>query len=122
MYFRRDTSLTFADLEVGDIVEVKANVVDESTLLAVAIKLANCVDMEAQCVRFEATIATLDVDARTVTFDGLAWDGIICKGAKLLDADGLEITLADFAPGELVDVKGVPGEDDVLKICFMQKL
>jgi hypothetical protein len=120
--YRHDALIEFTDLQPGDIVEVKANIVGEGRLLALAIKLANCQDFDTRCVKFEAVIATLDVEARTVTFVGLAWLGTVCNGAQLLDADGLPITLADFGVGELVAAKGLPLEGDELKICWMTKL
>jgi hypothetical protein len=120
--YRQDALIEFTDLQPGDLVEVKANIVDDATLLAVAIKLAGCRDFETRCVKFEAVIGTLDVEARKVTFEGLAWLGIVCNGAQLLDADSLPITLADFAVGTAVAVKGLPLEGDKLKICSMATL
>jgi len=113
------TPLVFTDLEVGDVVEVRANIIDESTLLAVMVKVANCNDKE--CVTFSAALATVDVDARTVTFDGLDWLGTVCNGARLIGLDGEELTLADFAVGDYVAVKGFPVDDQTLKICEMVK-
>ena len=121
-YVRRDTALALTDLQVGDVVEVRAKSIDANTLLAVFIKLVNCTDFGDRCIQFEAPIASIDLDTRTVTFEGLDWMGIVCNGAKLLDANGDPITLADFAVGDLVAVKGYPLEDGTLKICQMQKL
>jgi len=114
-----DTILTLTDLAVGDVVEVKANIVDESTLLALKIKLANCGDKE--CVVFTAALASVDVEAATVTFDGYDWAGIVCKNARLIGLDGEPLTLADFAAGEVVSVKGFPLDETTLKICEMEK-
>jgi hypothetical protein len=114
-----DTVLTFSDLAVGDVVEVKANIVDEATLLAVKIKLANC-DQKV-CVQFTAALASVDVTAMTVTFDGYDWTGLVCKNANLLGLDGEPLTLADFAAGEWVAVKGFPIDETTLKICEMVK-
>jgi hypothetical protein len=116
----RDTILVFTDLAVGDVVEVRASIIDEATLLAVKIKLANCT--EKLCVEFNAVLASVDVDTRVVTFDGLDWVGNVCSGARLIGLDGEPLTLADFAVGELVAVKGVPFEDGTLRICQMVKL
>jgi len=113
------TPLVFTDLEVGDVVEVRADIIDESTLLAVMVKVANCNDKE--CVTFNAYVATIDVDARTVTFDGQDWLGAVCNGARLIGLDGEELTLADFAVGDYVAVKGFPIDDQTLKICEMVK-
>lgn len=116
----RDTILAFTDLAPGDVVEVRAKIVDEATLLAVRIKVANCPDRV--CVEFDAVLATIDVDARIVTFDGLTWIGHVCNGARLIGLDGEPLTLADFAVGELVAVKGTPLEGDTLRICQLVKL
>jgi len=116
----RTEPLVFTDLEVGDVVEVRADIVDESTLLAVMVKVANCNDK--QCTTFSAALATIDVDARTVTFDGLDWLGTVCNGARLIGLDGEELTLADFAVGDYVAVKGFPVDDQTLKICEMVKI
>ncbi|SYZ72549.1 exported hypothetical protein [Candidatus Zixiibacteriota bacterium] len=118
----RDTTLTFADLTIGDVVEVKADIVDESTLLAVKIKVANCLDQEPQCTQFTAPLASVDVDGKIVTWEGNSWIGLVCKGSQLLAADGTELTLADFAVGENVAVKGLPLTGDTLKVCKMQKV
>lgn len=114
-----DTVYQFTDLQVGDVVEVRAKVVDGATLLAVKIKLANC--QVKQCVTFEAAIATLDVQARAITFVDLDWQGVVCPRAELTDSDGAELTLADFAAGDLVHVKGFPTESN-LQICLMTKI
>lgn len=115
---QRDTVLTFTDLQVGDVVEVKANVVDENTLLAVKIKLAECTDY-SRSIQFTASLASVDTDARIVTFDGQTWIGTICQGTKLLASDGTPQTLSDFAVGETIAIKGVPLVGDTLKICEM---
>jgi hypothetical protein len=122
LIYRRDATIAFTDLQPGDVVEVKANILTEEALLAVAIKLTNCSEFETRCVKFEATIATLDIDLRIVTFTDLAWIGTVCNGAQLLDADGLPIALDDFSVGDAVAVKGLPLEADSLRICRMTKL
>lgn len=118
----RDTVLSLTDLAVGDVVEVRANIIDESTLLAVSITLAACNEIEKKCVEFTANLATVDVDARIVTFDGFAYIGTVCDGAKLTGLSGEPLTLADFSAGELVSVKGFPLVGDTLKICQMVKV
>jgi len=118
----RDTLLAFTDLQEGDVIEVKANIVDESTLQAVIIKLANCNNVEKTCVQFDAYLASVDIENKLVTFDGLAWIGKVCKNASLLDLDGETLTLADFIVGDYVAVKGFPLEGDTLKICEMAKI
>ncbi len=113
----RDTIFTFTDLAVGNVVEVRANVVDEANLLAVKIKLANCADK--QCITFDAVLAAVDLDNNTVTFVDLDWVGTVCPNAQLLDGEGNELLLADFSAGDQVSVKGFPAADGTLKICLL---
>ena len=116
-----DTFFTFTDLQPGYLLEIKANIIDETTLLAVDIKVLGC--NFRQSVQFEDYIATIDYETGTVTFEGNAWIGNVCPGAALLDAEGGTLTLEDFAAGDNVFVKGVPlPEDNQLKICAMTKL
>jgi len=117
--FTRDTILAFTDLAVGDWVEVKANIIDATTLLAVKIKLAP--DCLKKCVAFTDYLASADGDTRTVTFENMAWIGSVCANALLADSDGAPLTLADFAPADLVSVKGFALEGDELRICEMVK-
>jgi len=118
----KDTVLTLSDLAVGDVLEVRAKTINANTLLAVSITLAACNNIEKKCVEFTATLATVDVEARIVTFDGLTYIGAVCNGADLTGLDGEPLTLADFAAGELVAVKGFPLEGDTLKICQVTKV
>lgn len=115
----RDTILTFTDLFVGAVVEVKAIAVDPNTLYAVSIKLAG--SNYRECVTFEASLASVDVDTREVTFAELAWVGLVCQGAELIGVDGEPLTLADFAVGEFVAVKGFVLSEDTLQVCRMEK-
>lgn len=116
--FDRDTILAFTDLFVDAVVEVKATVLDPTTLYAVSIKLAG--SNFKQCVTFEAFLASVDVDNRLVTFDDQAWAGSVCQGAKLLGLDGEPLTLADFAAGDFVAVKGFALSEDTLQVCLME--
>ncbi len=116
----RDTTFAFTDLQIGDVVEVKAAIVDANTLLAVSVKIANC--NERQCITFTAAIAVLDANARTISFVGQTWAGLVCPHARLLDVDGNDLTLNDFAVGELVTVKGLPTTENALRICEMVKV
>lgn len=115
-----DTILVLTDLAPGDVVEVRADIVDEATLLAARIKLANSGYKE--CIEFNAMLATVDVDGRIVTFDAYTWIGTVCKGARLIGLDGEVLTLVDFAAGEWVAVKGFPVTDDTLRVCQMEKI
>ncbi len=116
---QHDTTLAFTDLVVGDIVEVRANIVDESTLLAVTIKVANC--GQSSCLKFYSYLASIDVDTRIVTFTDQTWIGWVCNGAQLTGLSDETITLADFVVGDYVYVKGYPTTGDTLKICQMSK-
>lgn len=116
-----DTIYTFSELSLGDIVEVKVKIVDENTLLAVKIRIASNYSYNySTCENFEANLASIDVDARVVTFEGLAWIGMICNGSLLTGVEGATLTLADFSIGDFVAVKGIPYSGDTLKICEMQ--
>ncbi len=117
-----DTLLSFTDLEVGDLVTVHALYVDDQTLLAACITLSDCTNLNQKCVQFTAPIATIEVGTRTVTFDGQAWIGQVCNGAKLIGLDGEELTLADFVIGDLVAVKGFPLSESELRISQMEKV
>lgn len=116
-----DTFFTFTDLQPGYLLEIKANIVDETTLLAVDVKVLGC--NFRQSVQFEDYIATIDYETATVTFNGNDWIGHVCPGAALLDGEGGTLTLEDFSAGDNVFVKGVPlAEDNQLKICAMTKM
>jgi len=117
-----DTALQFSDLAVGDAVMVHAQFVDESTLLATCIRLTDCGDILKKCVEFVDQLATVDPDARVVTFVGQSWTGEVCPGAQLLGLDGEELALADFAAGETVAVKGFPLTETTLRISKMEKV
>ena len=112
----------FTDLKPGFVVEVKANITDENMLYAINIKLAN--SSLRVCVEFNTQLASIDLDQQTVTFADNDWIGYVCKGALLLDTDGLPILLEDFQINDLVSVKGFPVIDggDSLRICEMTKL
>lgn len=116
----RDTILAFTDLKEGDIIEVRANTMENGDLLAVMIKIANC--QATICTEFDGSLASVNLDANEVTFVDLAWLGVIGKGTKLLAADGTILTLADFSAGDAVHVKGFPLENDSLKVCLLQKI
>lgn len=113
-------SYLFTDLVEGDVLEIRAKVIDENTLLAVYIKVANC-EEKAKCELFETTLATVDYETRLVTFADQVWIGWVCPGAKLLGVAGEELVLEDFVAGDMVAVKGVPLEGDTLKVSLLQK-
>lgn len=111
----------FTDLVEGDVLEIRAKIVDENTLLAVYIKVANC-EAKTKCVEFNSTVATLDYATRTITFADQAWAGWVCPKAELLDAAGVPLVLEDFVVGDAVAVKGLPLEDGTLKVNLLQKM
>jgi hypothetical protein len=116
---QRDTTLAFSDLAVGDVVEVKANIVSPGILLALTIKVANC--GQHPCLEFRSYLASVDVAAKTVTFTDQTWIGSVCQGAKLTGLSDETLTLADFTVGDYVSVKGYVTTEDTLKICQMSK-
>ena len=117
-----DTALQFTDLAVGDVVTVHALFVDETTLLATCIRLTDCGEIKKKCVEFVDQLASVDPDTRIVTFVGQSWTGEVCNGAQLIGLSGEELTLADFAAGETVAVKGFPLTEDTLRISKMEKV
>lgn len=116
---RHDTTLAFSDLVAGDVVEVKANVVSPGILLALRIKVANC--GQHPCLEFRSYLASVDVAAKIVTFTDQTWIGWVCQGAKLTGLSDETLTLADFAVGDYVNVKGYETTGDTLRICQMSK-
>jgi hypothetical protein len=110
----------FSDLQVGDVVEVRADIAEPGTLLALKIKVANC--SFKRTVEFVGYVATIDVSTRVVTFQGLNWIAVVCPGALLTDMTGQPVTLDDFSVGDTVAVKGFPLDTDALQICEMQLL
>lgn len=117
-----DTALAFTDLAEGDAVMVHAMFVDPNTLLATCIRLTDCTEAKKKCVEFTDELASVDVDTRVVTFVGQSWTGEVCPGAQLFGLDGEELTLADFAAGETVAVKGFPLTEDTFRISKMEKV
>ncbi len=116
----RKVELAFTDLAEGYTVQVKAVIEDAVTLRAVEIKVAG--ESYEACNLFDATLASVDLDTRTVTFDGLDWIGVVCQNALLTGSDGTTLLLEDFAAGDFVTVKGFPLEGDTLKVCALTKL
>jgi len=114
-----DSLLEFTDLGVGMTLEVKADIVDPTTLLAVKINVAARAFMPS--LEFTDYLASLDGPNRLATFESELRVGYVCPGALLLDSDGETLSLADFAAGDLVDVKSVLLATDTLKISEMIK-
>lgn len=120
-YMKNETILEFSDLAQGDVVEVRADIVDDVTLLAVRVKLAECQDVVKKCVEFTDYLASIDLDTRMVTFQSADWTGTLCDKGNFTDLDGNPVDLDYFNVGDLVYVKGFPLEDEenVLRICIM---
>jgi len=114
-----DIYLEFTDLQVGYVVEVRANIIDENNLLAAVIKIP--FSNYRECVNFQDYLATINVETNTVTFVNSAWIGLVCNNAMLLGLDGEALTLGDFAAGDYVAIRGLPLEGDEFKICRMEK-
>ncbi|RME19047.1 MAG: hypothetical protein D6800_14785 [Candidatus Zixiibacteriota bacterium] len=113
--------LAFTDLAVGDSVEVWANVVDASHLLAVAIELEDEDRNQEQEVEFKDTLATVDAGSGVVTFVNDTRTGIVSESAILEDLNKQPIALGDFSAGELVEVKGFITGDMEVTIVRMAK-
>ncbi len=116
---RFDSTLTFTDVMIGDVVEVKADIIDEVTLYAAKIQLPGI--NYQQCISFDDILISIDLDNRIVLFNQQAWIGYVCPKAQLSDESGEPITLEDFAIDDLVYVKG-RAVSDTLKICQMEKI
>lgn len=114
------TPLSFTDLQLGDSVEVHANIIDASTLKATAIELEDA-DGILEDIEFKATIASIDPITRTVTFTGQNWVGTVSETALLTGFNYETIALTDFPVGQLVEVKGFPGQGDALEVVRMHK-
>ncbi len=112
--------LSLTDLQNGDVIEVRADIVSAEVLLAVKIKLANY--YEWRCTTFQSVISTIDYENRTLTFSDEGWIGIVCQNADLSDSAGEPLTLADFVVNDAVAVKGFPLEDGTLRICELTLL
>lgn len=110
----------FSDLQVDDVVEVRADIAEPGILLALKIKIANC--SYKKTVEFVGYIGTIDTSTRVVTFLDMNWIATVCPGALLIDITGQPITLDDFSVGDMVAVKGFPLDTDALQICEMQSL
>jgi hypothetical protein len=98
---------------------VKANIVSPRILLACTIKVANC--GQNACLTFSSYLASVDVAAKTVTFTDQTWIGRVGQGAKLTGLTDETLTLAHFAVGDYVSVKGFATMSDTLRIVQMSK-
>lgn len=113
--------IEFADLSMGDTVEVYANIVDANTLYAVAIELEDGAIEHAMEVEFKDVLASIDPVSGTVTFQNQTWTGTVLPGAELAGLNNEPLTLGDFSAGELVEVKGFKTGDQTFDIVRMHK-
>ncbi len=113
--------LSLVDLMVGDTVEVHADRVDASTLLAVAIEVEDGAFEAGMEIEFKDTIATIDGATGMVTFTNQMWNGTADPNALLTGLTGETITLADFAAGQLVEVRGFKTGANELHIVRMSR-
>ncbi len=117
----RDTAIAFTSLQVGDSVEVHADIVSATSLRAVTIEVEDFLFGEPVDVQFKAAIASIDAGSRTVTFVGQSWQGTVSATAVLTGLNNEPLTLADFPVGQLVEVKGFPGTGAALTIVRLHK-
>lgn len=113
--------IEITDLHVGDTIEVHADRIDGTTLLAIVIELEDGAFVDQMEVQFKDTLATVDTAAMSVSFQNETWVGIIADGAELEGLMGETLTLVDFGPNELVEVKGFEIAADTLLIVRMRK-
>ncbi len=90
--------IRFADLQVGDRVEIKARRLPDGTILALRIKLENnqLVEMELKGTLNHISGDTIVVEQTTFLTDA---------NTKFFDRSNNPISLADFSVGEMVEVK-----------------
>ncbi len=117
----RDTVIAFTSLQIGDSVEVHADIIDAATLRATIIEVEDFLLGEPMDLQFKATIASINAVTRTVDFAGQSWNGTVAESAVLTGFNNEPIALSDFPVGQLVEVKGFPGMGDQLTIVRMHK-
>lgn len=115
------TPIEFANLKVGDIVEVHANQVEPSTLYAVSIELEDGAFENELEIEFKDVIASIDATTRTVTFQNSTLTGVVAATADLRGLNNESITLADFAIGQIVEVKGFEMSAGTVEVTRMEK-
>lgn len=113
--------IAFSDLRVGDYVEVHANRVDASTLYAVAIELEDGAFEDGLEVEFTAVLASVDPGTSSVTFVGRTETGQIASGADLRGLSNESVTLASFAAGQNVEVKGFALPNGNIQVVRMHR-
>ncbi len=116
--------IAFADLKVGDTVEVEGTAVNTTTIYAAVVKVENN-DHENEAatpeVEFKGMIGSLDYANRIITFFNRTDTGTVAIDAELLGYSGETITLEDFFVCEIVEVKAVETTPGHLAISRMKK-
>lgn len=115
------TRLSFADLKVGDSIEVYGNHLPNGAIYAVAIKLEDGSLTAHLEVEFIDIIASVNVNDRTVTFIGEDRTGTVDWMADLSGLNNEPLTLDAFTAGMRVEVKGFVGADGVINIVRMHR-
>lgn len=101
---RNNQQITFAQLNVGDFVEVKAYRQFDSTYLAVRIKLE---DTPQNQIEIKAQIE--NINGTDITVGGILFN--TDSNTVFLDHNRMPTTLSFFAVGMLVEVKGIKRQD-----------
>jgi hypothetical protein len=115
------TRLTFADLKVGDSIEVYGNHLPNSAIYAVAIELEDGSEDTHLEVEFTDIIASFDANSRTVTFVGDDRTGTVDWMADLTGLNNEPLTLDAFTVGMRVEIKGFVGTDGQIAIVRMHR-
>lgn len=115
------TQLTFADLKVGDSIEVYGNYLPTFGIYAVAVKLENGSFTSHQEVEFTDIIASMNANNRTITFVGDNRTGSIDWSAGLTGLNQEPLSLEDFSAGMRVEVRGFVREDGQISIVTMHR-
>lgn len=115
------SQLSFADLKVGDSIEVYGNYLPTSGIYAVAIKLERGSLNTHREIEFTKVIASVNASNRTVTF---VRDDRTATVDWLADLTGLNnepLTLDAFTAGMRVEVKGFFGTDGQVTVVRMHR-
>ena len=115
------TRLSITHLTVGDSVEVHADIIDASTLYALAIELEDGAFESQNEVEFKDFLATVDVVNGLVTFQNQSMTGVVVSTTKLWGYQNETITLDMFTPGEIVEVHGFAISGTEFQILLMEK-
>ncbi len=100
------TDLTFSDLMVGDLVEVRADLQPDSTWLATRIE----VEEEDEDFRIQGRVQ--NVTPPHITVDSLTF--LVNGATRIRGPHGLELVLTDLLVGDLVEVRAAIRPDSTL--------